>query len=244
MPGRAKAAVLTEALDRLEARYGKLVPSDDPVEAGILTLLAMHASKLSNSQSRDRLRDAFVDWNEMRSADPWDVTTALEAGGDPEALAFARAALRFLESINAILHRTALDSLKADPLADPAVTIDKMRGAPPPVKAVVLTVLDATGAWHPGAEMIKLLQRLGVIGKTASAAKAGKEAQEAAGSEDRLRAHYLLTRYACREKEEEDPLADLGGGKKAAKASPKKPSEKKPAAGGKAAKPKAAAPKE
>jgi hypothetical protein len=234
MSGRSKAAQLTDALDRLEARYGKLVPSEDPVEAGVLTLLAMQAPKFSNVETRDRLREAFVDWNEMRVSDAWDVSTAMEAGGDAEARAFGRASLRFLESINAVLHRTSFEAAKNDPNADLPATLEKMRGAPPPVKAVVLAVLDASGGWHPGTEMAKTLQKLGVIGKTASAVKAGKEAQEAAGSEDRLRAHYLLTRYACREKEEDDPLAGAGGGKRAAKPA----GEKKPKAG-KAAKAKA-----
>lgn len=231
MGGRSKAAILTDALDKLEARYGKLVPSDDPVEAGVLTLLATHAPKLSNVESRDRLRDAFVDWNEMRVSDAWDVSTALEAGGDPDALAFGRAALRFLESMNAVLHRTSFDAAKADPQADLAAILEKMRGAPAPVKAVVLAVLDASGGWHPGAEMAKTLQKLGVIGRTASAAKAGKEAHAAAGSEDRLRAHYLLTRYACREKEEDDPLAGAASARRAANSA----AGKKANAGGKAA---------
>lgn len=231
MSGRSKAAQLTDALDRLEARYGKLVPSDDAVEAGVLTLLAMQAPKYSNVETRDRLREAFVDWNEMRVSDAWDVSTAMEAGGDAESRAFGRAALRFLESMNAVLHRTSFEAAKNDLNADLPAIVEKMRGAPPPVKAVVLAVLDSTGGWHPGTEMAKTLQKLGVIGKTASAVKAGKEAQEAAGSEDRLRAHYLLTRYACREKEEDDPLAGVGGGKRAAKAA----SEKKPK-GAKAAK--------
>ncbi len=213
MAGRSKAAQLSDALDRLESSYGRIVPSEDPVEAGILTLLAMHAPKLSNVETRDRLREAFVDWNEMRVSDAWDVTTALESGSDDAARAFARAALRFLESINAVIHRTSLDHLRADPQTDPSAIVERMRGAPPPVKAVVLAVLDVSGGWHPGTEMAKTLQALGVVGKTASAAKAGKEAQEAAGSEDRLRAHYLITRYACREKEEADPLESLLGKK-------------------------------
>ena len=211
MPGRSKAAVLNDALDKLEARYGRLVPTDDPVEAGILTLLAMHAPKFSTVEMRDRLREAFTDWNEMRVSDAWDVSTAMEAESDPEARAFARAALRFLESINAVLHRTSFESLKSDLGADATAALERMRGASAPVKAVVLAGLDSTGGWHPGSEMVKVLQKLGVISRTASAAKAGKEAQETAGSEDRLRAHYLLTRYATREKEEDDPLGDAGG---------------------------------
>jgi hypothetical protein len=231
--GRSKAAQLGEALDKLESRYGRLVPSDDPIEAGVLTLLAMQAPKHSNAETRDRLREAFVDWNEMRVSDAWDVSTAMEAGSDADARAFGKAALRFLESINAVLHRTSFEAVKSDPNADLPAVVEKMRGAPPPVKAVVLAVLDASGGWHPGPEMAKTLQKLGVVGKTASSAKAGKEAQEAAGSEDRLRAHYLLTRYGCREKEEDDPLAGVAGGRKAAKP------EKKAKAGGRAAKAKA-----
>lgn len=227
MSGRSKAAQLTDALDKLESRYGRLVPSDDPVEAGLLTLLAMHAPKLSNAETRDRLREAFVDWNEMRTADAWDVSTAMEAGTDPGARAFGRAALRFLESIAAVLHRTSFEAVRNDPQADLPAIVERMRGAPAPVKAVVLAVLDASGGWHPGTEMIKTLQKLGVIGKTSSAAKAGKEAHDVAGSEDRLRAHYLLTRYGCREKDEDDPLEGAGSGRRAAKSD----AEKKPKAG-------------
>jgi hypothetical protein len=229
--GRGKAAALSDALDKLEARYGKLVVSDDPIEAGVLTLLAMHAPKHATQEMRDRLRESFVDWNEMRVCDPWDVTTAMEAGTDPEARAFARAALRFLESVSAVLHRTSLDALKGEVGSDAVATIEKMRGAPPAVRAVVLAVLDTTGAWHPGAETVKVMQKLGVVSRTASTTKAGKEAQENAGSEDRLRAHYLLTRYATREKEEDDPLEGSaakrpaktsGGEKKPRAAAPKK----------------------
>ena len=238
MAGRSKTALLSEALDKLEAKYGKLAPSGDPVEAGVLTLLAMHAPKLSNAASRDRLREAFIDWNEMRVSDPWDVASALDADGDAESRAFGRAAVRFLESINAVLHRTSFEAAKNDPAADLGAIVERMRGAPPPVKAVVLAALDSDGGWHPGTEMAKALQRLGVVGKTASAAKAGKEAQDAADEKDRLRAHYLLTRYACREKEEDDPLKGVGGGR-GGKAS----AEKKPKSGGKPAKSKAAAAK-
>lgn len=223
MAGKPKDNVLVDVLDRLEAGYGKLVSSDDPVEAGVLTLLAMHAPKLSNATTRDRLREGFVDWNEMRVADAWDVSVAMEAGADPEARAFGRAAVRFLESINAVLHRTSFDALKIDPAADLTAILEKMRGAPPPVKAVVIAALDSSGGWHPGPDMAKTLQRLGVIGKTSSAAKAGKEAQEVSSPKDRLRAHYLLTRYSLREKEEADPLEGAGGGKRVA--APKKPKD-------------------
>jgi hypothetical protein len=216
-------------LDRLEARYGKLVPSEDPVEAGVLTLLAMHAPKFSTTETRDRLREAFVDWNEMRVADAWEVSAAIEAGGDPVARVFGRAAVRFLESINAVLHRTSFEALRNDPLADVSATVERMRGAPPPVKAVVAAAFDAAGGWHPGTEMAKTLQKLGVIGRTSSTAKAGKEVQEVALAEDRLRAHYLLTRYGCREKDEDDPLDGVGGARRAAKAkAPKPPKPPKP----------------
>ncbi len=234
MPGRTKTAQLVDALDKLEARYGRLVPSDDPVEAGVLTMLAMHAPKLSTAASRDRLREEFVDWNEMRVSDPWDVACALDAGGDADARAFGRAAVRFLESINAVLHRTSFDTVRNDLGADLPAIVEKMRGAPPAAKAVVLAALDSSGGWHPGAEMTKTLQKLGVVGKTTSNAKAGKEAQDAAAPEDRLRAHYLLTRYATREKDEDDPLGAAG---RAAKSG----AEKKPKSGGKAAKAKAGA---
>ena len=74
-------------------------------------------------------------------------------------------------------------------------------------------------------EMVKALQRLGIVGKSASASKAGKEVQEIAALEDRPRAHYLLTRYGMRDKDEDDPLDP-----DAAKRSAKKPKAAKPVA--------------
>ncbi len=224
MPHRAKAA-LTDALDRLEGRYGRLVTSEDPVEAGLMTLLAVHDPARSKPETRDLLRAAFVDWNEARVSDPWDIVTAIGAGDDPAAREFARAAIRFLESLNTVLHRTSLDAVAADPQTDVDAVLEKLRGATPEVRAVVRATMDKEGGWHPGAEMVKALQKIGVVGKTTSAAKAGKEAQDAGDASDRMRAHYLLTRYGCRPKEEDDPLETArrgkGGEKKAAGAKAK-----------------------
>src|SRR5262249_19595949 len=150
-----------ESLDRLEARYGKLVTSQDPVEAGILTLLAMHAPKHSVAATRDKLREAFVDWNEMRVGDAWDVSVAIEDASDAESRAFGRAAIRFLESINAVLHRTSFDGVRADSEPSLSAVLDRMRGAPAPVKAVILASADADGGWHPGADMVRTLQKIG-----------------------------------------------------------------------------------
>jgi hypothetical protein len=231
---RSKGAALAEALDRLETHYGKLVSSDDPVEAGVLALLAMHDPKRSTVETRDRLRSAFTDWNEARTADPWEITSALGASGDPDARAFARAMLKFLESIQSVLHRTSFDAVRSDPQADLPALLERMRGVVPEVRAVVLAALDPAAGWHPGSDMAKALQKLGVVGKTASAAKAGKDVQAEADPKDRLRAHYLLTRWALRQKTDEDPL---GGPAKKAKPSGKKVAAKPASAAPKAAKP-------
>lgn len=218
MSPRGKAEQLAEVLDRLEARYGRLVPPRDPVEAGLLALLAMHAPVHATEEVRDRLRAAFVDWNEARVADAFDIAFALEVGSDPAARAFARAALRFLESLHAALNSTSFDTMRKDPQADLAALVEKMRGAPAPVRAVLLAALEPDDGWRASPEMSKVVQKLGLLGKTSSSAKTGKALQEISKPADRLRAHYLLTRYGMREKEEDDPLGASAGARRSAKA--------------------------
>ena len=94
MASRSKTAQLSDLLDRLEAEYGPLVPTEDPVEAGLMALLAEHAPDVSRVQSRQALREWVVDWNEMRVADPWDISHAVAPGGHAGARAFSRARVR------------------------------------------------------------------------------------------------------------------------------------------------------
>ena len=52
MAARSKKSQIDGMLDRLEAAYGPLVPSEDPIEAGLMTLLAEHAPDLANATTR------------------------------------------------------------------------------------------------------------------------------------------------------------------------------------------------
>jgi endonuclease III len=234
----SKSAELKTVLDRLEKAYGTLHPSGDPVEAGVMTLLAEHAPHLDADGVCESLRAWFVDWNEARVADPWDVTNAIDAGGDAGARAFAKATLRFLRSLHEVLNRCAFDRALADPDTDIEKLIGRMRGAPPATRAVMLAVLDGEEGWHVSNDMSKLAQSLGLIPRTTSARKAGKSLEGLARPVDRLRAHYLLARYAARDPEGDDPLSKPRARKKAAAKKPassrkpaaKKASSRKPAA--------------
>lgn len=208
-------------LDRLEEAYGHLVDPGDPIEAGVLALLAAHAPKLAQEKTRDALRESFVDWNEARVADPWDVTNAIGAGGDAEARAFARALLRFLASFHNMFNRVSFDLPPSEQPPDIAVALTKMRGAPAYVVAVVLAARDPEGGWHPVAETVKAAQAARLAPRTTSAPKVAKALADAVPPQDRLRAHYLLTRYGMREKDAPDPLAE--GAPKPAKKAVKAP---------------------
>ena len=217
-----KSKLFRTILDRLEVEYGPLVEAGDPVEAGVLALLAWHAPRFAVQPVRDRIREAFVDWNEARVADVWDVTHAMGAKASPEARAFASKMLRFLRSLHSTLNRCQFDLVLADPEADVAMLIEKMRGAPPPVKSTVLAAVDPERQWHIRTEVSKLVQKWGLVAKTTSVKKAGRGLADLAEPGDRLRAHYLLTRYALRKDSENDPLEGMGlggtRGKRAAKA--------------------------
>lgn len=205
---------LRAALDRLEAAYGHYVQPGDPVEAAVMALLAAHAPALSNEASRDRLRDAFSDWNEARVADPWDVTVALEATADPAARQFARALLRALESLHGALNRCSFEVPAGEPRPDWAALLEKARALPAEAKACALACLPESQGWHVNADMARVAVKAGLVGKTTSPAKVAQSLSETCPAEDRMRLHYLLGRYAARGKDDPDPLAAAARPKK------------------------------
>jgi hypothetical protein len=215
-----RAAALRDALAKLEKTYGRMLTPGDPLEAGVLAVLAAEAPELATEETRDRIRQSFVDWNEVRVADPWDVSTAMEAGGDPSARRFARGAIAFLESVQKVLNRCSFEVPAGEPVPEWPAALDKMRGATPAVRAVCLAMLTE-GGWHATPEMVKSALKLGVVGKTTSAAKVASGLAEVCGEEDRLRAHYLLARYGARGKDDPDPLGAAEPKKKPAKKSAK-----------------------
>lgn len=225
----AQSKQLRSILEKLEAEYGTLVPSDEPVEAGVMAVLAATAPRFSRPEVRDLLRDAFVDWNEARVADPWDVSHAIQSKGHGEARKFSRAMLRMLKSLHGKLNRCAFDRILRDPAPPISIPqlVEKMRGVPPYAKTVILAALDPAGGWHPRAEVSKLVQKLKLVPKTSSLAKVAKSLEAIADPDDRLRAHYLLTRYANRSSDDADPLAPGGGAKSAKQSAAKKSAAKK-----------------
>lgn len=222
----AKAAsALKEAIPRLERAYGRFVTPGDPVEAGVMATLAAEAPAFATEEVRDRIRQAFVDWNEARVADPWDVTTAMEAGGDPAARTCARAMIRFLESVHTVLNRCSFDVPAGEAVPDWPAALDKMRGAGPGAKAACLAMLAPADGWHATPEIVKAALKLGIVGKTTSGTKVAAGLADVCPAEDRLRVHYLLARYGGRGKDDPDPL---GGTEKAEKAEKKKAAPKAP----------------
>jgi hypothetical protein len=213
--GAKAAQELRATLDRLEAAYGHYVEPGDPVEAGVMALLAAHAPALADAAARDRLRAAFSDWNEARVADPWDVTVSLEATGDQAARAFARALLRYLESLHGALNRCSFEVPSGEAKPDWVALLEKARAIPPEARACILACLPETGGWHVTADMARIAVKLGLVPKTSSPAKVAQSFAEACAPADRLRLHYLLGRYAAREKDAPDPLAAPSKAKKA-----------------------------
>lgn len=224
MAGRASS--LGAVLDKLEAAYGSYVAPGDAVEAGILASLAAHAPAHSTEAVRDRLRAAFSDWNEMRVADPWDVTVAMECGPDPAARAFARAALRFLDSLHQTINRCNFDAPATEPRPDWIASMEKVRGASPAAKACVLAFLDAeNGGWHATADIVKAATKLSLTPKTTSAAKIAQALAASCEADSRMRCHYLLASYGARGKDDPDPLGAAPARKKSPAKAPAKKSK-------------------
>jgi hypothetical protein len=117
--------------------------------------------------------------------------------------------------VHSVLNRCSFERAPGEPEVDLAALVAKVRGASAGARAVCAAV--ATKSWLPNADMSKLLQRLDVIGKTSSVAKAGKALEGVAEPSDHVRAHYLLARYVSRSKEDPDPLQTGAAGRRAAK---------------------------
>ncbi len=237
MASRSKSSKLSEILGRLEAAYGPLVATEDPVEAGLLALLAEHAPDLARVQTRQALREWVVDWNEMRVSDAWDIAHAIAPGGHDGARAFARSALRLLSSLEVVANRCAFDRALADPEFDIDAAVDRMRGVPAHARAVMKAVLAEGDEWKPDSAVLKAVQKLGLVTRTTSLAKVAKGLAAISEPGDRLRAHYLLTRYANRAADSADPLAAPAGKTSAKKRAAKKTAPKKTAAKNGAKKP-------
>lgn len=213
-----RADALRDALAKLEKVYGRLATPGDPVEAGVLTILATEAPSRSTDETRDRIRSAFADWNEARVADPWDFTSVLEAGDDPQVRAFARGAIAFLESVQKVLNRCTFEVPAGEAVPDWPATLEKMRGATPAVRAVVLAMLTE-GGWAATPDITKAALKLELVARTTSAQKVAAGLAEITDPADRLPLHYVLARYGARGKDDPDPMdADAGAKKKPAKA--------------------------
>lgn len=215
----AKAAsAFAEALSKLEKAYGAYVTPADPVEAGVMALLAAEAPEFSTAETRDRIRHAFVDWNEARVADVWDVTNAMECEATPEARTFARAMIRFLGSVHTVLNRCSFEVPPGEMIPDWQASLDRMRGATPGARAACLAMITPPPGWGVTPDIIKAVGKLGLVGKTTSAAKISAALAEMCPPADRLRAHYLLARYGARGKDDPDPMAETKKPAKSAKA--------------------------
>jgi len=197
-----------------------------------LALLAEHAPDLSRVQTRQALREWVVDWNEMRVADPWDISHAIAPGAHAGARRFSKTARRLLSSLQDVANRCAFDRALADPEVDVDALVDKMRGVPAHARAVMKTTLSESGDWKPDKEISKLVQKLGLVPKTTSLAKVAAGLAAITDDADRVRAHYLLARCAHRPDDAPDPLSAAAkkATKKAAKKAPAKKASTKPTA--------------
>ncbi|MFM2092364.1 MAG: hypothetical protein RLZZ127_2853 [Planctomycetota bacterium] len=236
---------LLTVCEALEARYGrrKAPKPTDFIEALVFQILELGVGERQSRDALKRLRDEFVDWNDMRVASIREIEDILgaryhkvrEKAEDLKSLlADLWTAFRRMD-LGAVLEPQGLETLRALP-----DTTNIRRDS---VERAIAQMMDLR-LFPTDEDQFKLIKLLGGVPKHASREQWQKKIEEALEPEDLLRLHRVAREHVvlCQEAGEDEPQvisfgwdqADpLGMGKPAKPAKAEKPATgkvEKPAA--------------
>jgi endonuclease III len=237
---------LLTVCEALEARYGrrKAQKPTDFIEALVFQILELGVGERQSRDALKRLRDEFVDWNDMRVATVREIEDILgaryhkvrEKAEDLRSLlADLWTAFRRMD-LGTVLEPQGLETLRALP-----DTTNIRRDS---VERAIAQMMDAR-IFPTDEDQFRLIKLLGGVPKHASREQWQKKIEEALELEDLLRLHRVAREHVvlCQEAGEDEPQpisfgwdqADpLGMGKPAKPAKAEKPATgkiEKPATG-------------
>ena len=200
MPGgrASKMAKAMEALARVHGREPARNPGDGPLDHLVYGIIAGRAPQQKARQAFERLREGFVDWNELRVAEAREIVQHMDGLGETAEL-YARAELlrRTLQALFDARDTVRIDLSKAEDEEEVLRALGMVPGLSPGIVAAVAAKADPDPPIRLGPGMARVAQRIGIVPRSGGEAKTAAALASLAGEgEARVLAHYLLGEHA------------------------------------------------
>lgn len=174
-----ETAALVAVAQCLAPVYGwpEHTPGGDPLGELIATILSQSTSDVNSQRAFRQVRAAFASWEAVRDAPQDDVAAAIRSGG----LANLKAARiqSVLRALTATLptNEETLDTrfaawLRGLPVAEARVALQRLPGVGPKTAACVLLFALGQPSMPVDTHVLRVSQRLGLLGPRASVAQA------------------------------------------------------------------------
>jgi len=194
----AKFGKVLEGLARVYGKEGARNPGSKALDHLVYGVMAGRSPQRVARRAFERLQGAFVDWNELRVAEPREIAEHLTGLGDREDVRGRAELLR--RTLQALFD--ARDTVRIV-METPEDEQEVMRalGTVPGLSAGLVAAVIARDRPEPPIRLLpgvsRMAQRLGVIPRTGGEAKQAAALGAATGSgESRVLMHFLLAEHA------------------------------------------------
>ena len=203
---RDGAAVIAEALDRLEGRYGKprFASRFDPVEELVCCILSQHTADVNSFPAFARLRAAYPDWQDVVDAGPERVADVVRKAG--LANQKAKNIISALLEVKARNGAYTLDNLRTMPMLQAREWLMSLPGVGPKTASIVLCFSFGMGAIPVDTHIFRVSKRLGFIPESADEKRAHDILLSKVREEDAFRYHMLLIVHGRQTCKAQNPL--------------------------------------
>jgi len=197
MTGARDVEKTAKVLGILVREYRRLPPLRDLglLDRLVLLLLSKDTPPARARAALERLREDFVDWNEVRVSSPLEIQRSLEDFDEEEAAAKAQTVRTLLARVFEKVHCLKLDRLLEEDRAARERFLESLEIVEPWAAHVFLASLDPEEAFlfHPNPA--RVLQRVGVLPRTSSPTKALEGMRSLVRDEDPLTVQGVLVRH-------------------------------------------------
>jgi endonuclease III len=176
----------------------------------VFAILAERAPSRTARAAFERLREAFVDWNELRIAEVREIAEHLRGLGERAAV-HARAELlrRTLQALFDARDTVRIEFAREEDEAEVARALHTVPGLSPGIAAAVIARALPEPPVRLGAGISRVGQRVGFLPRTGGEAKQVQVLASGARDNDRRVAlHYILAEHADKACLPKGPLCD------------------------------------